>query len=111
MIVFLPHGRGTFFDVNDAAIFDTDHQVTGDPPAYVIYMTIFNWLKNQLSSYENVSVINLYWRLLNEATGIEQPIKDVFSSNGEYALTQDTTHLNARGAKMYCKYLLPLFQR
>lgn len=111
LIVFLPHGRGVFFNDDNAAIFATDYQVAGDPPAYVIYMAIWDWLKNQLSSYSNVSVINLYCRLLNEATGIGQPINVVFGSNGEYAFTRDTTHLNEKGAKMYCKYLLPLFQR
>ena len=111
LIVFLPHGRGLFFNYDNAAIFDAAHQVVGDPPAYVIYMTIWDWLKDQLANYGNVSVINLYCRMLNEATGIGQPIRDVFGSNGEYAFTQDTTHLNARGARMYCKYLLPLFQR
>ena len=111
LIVFMPHGRGLFFDYDNAAIFDATHQVAGDPPAYVIYMAIWNWLRTQLESYSNVSVINLYCRMLNEATGIGQPIKDVFGSNGEYAFTQDTVHLNARGARMYCKYLLPLFQR
>ena len=116
LIVFLPHGRGSFFDDNDNAVFvdeigGSPYQVAGDPPAYVVYMTIWNWLKGELSSYNNVSVINLYCRLLNEATGIGQPINEVFGSNGEYSFTRDTTHLNATGAKMYCKYLLPLFQR
>ena len=111
LIVILPSGRGTFFDDEDNAIFDTAHQVANEPPAYTIYMDIFDWLKDQLSSYTNVAVDNLYVRLLNEASGIGVPINKVFGNNGEDSLTQDTTHLNQRGARMYLKYLLSLFQR
>ena len=111
LIVMLPHGRGSFFDNGNGAIFDRAHQVEGDPPAYNFYMIIFNWLKSQLADYSNVSVINLYARILNEATGLDERYNVLLGNDAYNSLTVDGIHLNSNGAKMYNRYLLSLFQR
>lgn len=111
ILVVLPHGRSGFFDNENNAVMYSD-QVAGDPPAYIFYKRIYAYVKDFLSSYANAACINLYDQMLNEAVGMGITYRQAFGSVASYpkSLTQDSIHLNQRGANRYCKYIAPLFQ-
>lgn len=108
IIVVLPHTRSSFFDDDDNAIMGTTSQQTiRTAPAYCICKMIYGYLWNLLKEYPNVSFINLYDQILNEA-------KYRFGGWGiglsPGNLTEDGTHPNQNGANVYAKYLAALFQ-
>ena len=110
IMIVMPHNRGTAYNANNEAVFDTSHQISGDPIAVDFYKMIFAYLIENLSSYENVIFLNLCDRLYNESVGEGIAYATAFGNNSIYSFTLDTTHLNQKGAYVYEKYLLPVFQ-
>ena len=109
IMIVMPHNRGTAYNANNEAVFDTSHQISGDPIAVDFYKMIFAYLIENLSSYENVVFLNLCDRLYNESVGEGIAYATAFGNNSIYSFTLDTTHLNQKGAYVYEKYLLPVF--
>lgn len=105
-LVFMPHGRGADF------VGDTVAPATIDKtPQYFRYKIMAKFIKDNMTNYENVSVIELFDQILHEGKRMGMTFEQTLAGTNKYAgsLTLDGIHLNRLGSAIYTKYLSALF--
>lgn len=77
----------------------------------VNYKIMTKFIKDNMTNYENASVIELFDQILHEGKRMGMTFEQTLAGTSNYAgsLTSDGIHLNRLGSAIYTKYLSALF--
>lgn len=111
LLIVLPHGRANYYNGNDIKDFNLSSGVVNDMYNYLKCKSIYQYLQDNMGTYDNVGFINLMDVVINDGFKRGKTIEEWLTGSADNStMTADGIHMNDMGSTIWWKYLYSIFQ-